>query len=78
MCTVATNMTEDLGTYASTMESNLSGWDGRAKKSFNTSCSKEQEQIQQTAAYAQKLGEFIKKASAEIEKLENDLATRKI
>ncbi len=74
LCQAANDMNTAVGTYSSTIESDLSTWTGTAKSSFQTTNTQQVNTAKTDVAYINALGEFIKKASQSIQSLEEQLA----
>ena len=67
-----------VSTYEGQIESDLSQWDAPSKGSFTTVNKGQITEANAISEYATSLGEFIAKASKDIEELDNQLATIKI
>lgn len=74
ICDAAKDIETAVNTYSSTIEKDLSSWDGDAKKSFETSDAKQVENTKTDATYINSLGEFVISCSKSIEALEDELA----
>ncbi len=61
-------------TYASKIDSDLSGWTGDAKNSFMTSCKSQTDAATQKAEKIAKFGEFVKTGAQKIQELDDQLA----
>ena len=78
LCKVATEITQSIEKYSSTIESNLSSWEGTAKSSFEKSNSTHISTGKKEASEVNELGEFVKTAAKSIQTLEDELAALKI
>lgn len=78
LCQAATEVTTNINTYGSSIESDLSSWTGTAKSSFQSSNSQLISTATADAEYINALGEFIKGASQSIQDLEDQLASLSI
>ena len=78
LCKAATDINTAIGTYSSSIDSNLSSWDGTAKSSFEKSNTTHISTAKKDATEVNELGEFVKKASKSIKSLEDELAALKI
>ena len=78
LCKAATEITQSIGTYSSSIDSNLSSWDGTAKASFEKSNTTHISTAKKDATEVNELGEFVKTASKSIKSLEDELAALKI
>ena len=74
LCQAASDIDSAVNTYATTIEKDLSSWDGMAKKSFEASHAKQVENTKTDVKYINALGEFVKSCSESIEALEEELA----
>ena len=74
LCTAASDMKSAVGTYSSTIASDLSTWTGTAKTSFESTNKTQVESATKDCEYVNALGEFVKKASQSIQSLEEELA----
>ena len=75
VCQLATDMGNSITTYSSRIDSDLSGWSGKAKTAFQST---NQEQVQianEDVKYMSELGEFIKEAAKKIQENEEQLAS---
>ena len=78
LCSTAQELKTAVSSYSSEMESDLSGWNGKAKSSFQSQCDSQVAATQTTCEQAEELGEFIKSAAQAIEDLESQLASQSI
>ena len=78
LCKAATDINTAIGTYSSSIDSNLSSWDGTAKASFEKSNTTHISTAKKDATEVNELGEFVKTASKSIKSLEDELAALKI
>ena len=78
MCDAATKMRSAANKYSSGIDTNLAKWTGEAKDAFTSSNAKQIELMNAQAEYLEVLGEFMKKASNEIEKLDIELSSLEI
>ena len=78
LCQAAPDMNSAVGTYSSTIESDLSTWTGTAKTSFQSTNTTQVNAAKTDVAYINALGEFIKKSSQSIQSLEEQLAALSI
>ena len=74
----ASDLTSATTTYSSNIESDLSGWTGSAKSSFETQCKAQITTATEKAKYMNEFGEFIKTASQKIQELDDSLASLSI
>lgn len=75
---VANDMNTQVNGYSSRIESDLSGWNGKAKTTFISSNEKQVQTAQDDIIYLTELGEFIMKSAQEIQKMEEQLASMSI
>ena len=78
LCKAATDINTAIGTYSSSIDSNLSSWDGTAKASFEKSNTTHISTAKKDTTEVNELGEFVKTASKSIKSLEDELAALKI
>ena len=78
LCKAATDINTAIGTYSSSIDSNLSSWDGTAKASFEKSNTTHISTAKKDATEVNELGEFVKTASKSIKSLEDELKALKI
>ena len=74
MCQAATDVSTSVSSYSSSIESDLSTWTGVAKESYQATNSDQAQLAMKDADYINSLGEFIKDASSQIQKLDDELA----
>ena len=74
----ASDMTSATSSYSSTIDSDLSKWEGMAKDSYKTTSDNQIEAANANAAEMESLGNFIKAASQAIEQLEGEIASMEI
>ena len=67
-----------VNSYSSRIESDLNGWSGESKTSFNATNAEQVKQATTDLSYVKELGEFIKSAAKSIQELEEQLATLSI
>ena len=70
----AANMKSFTNKYSTTLNANLSKWEGPAKNSFSSSNDKQIEMMKSQAEYLELLGEFVKNASNQIKTQDEELA----
>ena len=78
LCSSATEVSNAVNNYNSTIESDLSSWSGEAKSSFEETNEAQVAKTKKDVSQMNQLGEYIQKASKAIETLENELAALKI
>ena len=78
LCKAATDINTAIGTYSSSIDSNLSSWDGTAKASFEKSNTTHISTAKKDATEVNELGEFVKTASKSIKSLEDELSALKV
>ena len=74
----ANEMLASTNSYSTSIASDLSGWTGNAKTSFDTLNQEQVANVTAKAAYISEFGEFIKSASQKIQELDDTLATLNI
>lgn len=74
----ASDLSTSTTTYASTIDSDLSGWSGSAKTSFTTQCKGQTDIACEKATHMNEFGEFVKEAAQKIQELDESLATIQI
>lgn len=75
MCDISSNINTSISTYSSTIDKDLSSWEGNAKSSFETTNNKEIETAKEVATFVNEKGEYILKVAQSIEALESELAS---
>ena len=75
---VANDMNTQISSYSSRIESDLSGWSGRAKTTFLSSNEQQVNTAKEDIAYLTELGEFIMDSAQQIQSLEEQLANTSI
>ena len=78
LCNVSNDIHSSVTSYSSNISSDLSSWEGVAKDSFVLTNDSHIENVEKDLKYINEFGEFIKKASKDIESLETELASLKI
>ena len=78
ICQAATDISSSVKTYSTSIDGDLSEWNGNAKDQFNTANTSLVSTATTDAEYVNSLGEFIKKASSSIQELEEELASLSI
>ena len=74
LCQTASDISNGVQSYSSSIESDLSTWTGTAKESFNSSNATYVTTAKTDATYINALGEFVKNAAESIQSLEDELA----
>ena len=75
LCSTAKDLTAAISSYSSEMDSALAKWSGDAQQSFDSANLDKIEEANAVADYVNSLGEFVKSAAEQIEKLETELAS---
>ncbi|MBP5678781.1 MAG: hypothetical protein J6X28_03010 [Bacilli bacterium] len=74
MISAASDLKTATTTYASNIESDLSGWNGDAKSSFMTTCNTQTAAATVEAQEMNDFGEFVKSSAQQIQELDDQLA----
>lgn len=67
-----------ISTFSSTIDSDLSGWEGSTKNSFNSQVEGQVQASKQASELTKATGEYIKTSAEAIEALEEELASKSI
>ena len=78
LCSTVSDLESSLDTYSTTIESDLSSWEGIAKNSFIKTKDSQVESSKKDYTYIKELGEFIKDSSKCIQELEDQLSSLSI
>lgn len=78
LCKAAVDMALSLNTYSSSIDSDLSTWNGNAKTAFDSTNKSQIKTSRDDARYINSLGEFVKSSSKSIQSLEEELASLSI
>ncbi len=78
ICDAASEMETSVSTYSSNIDGDLSGWNGAAKDSFNTTNTEQVAQATSNAQSMNELGNFIQDAAQSIQSLDSELASMSI
>lgn len=74
MVSAGENLENSSNTYSSNIQSDISGWDGQAKTSFNSEYLSQMDSVSKKAKTMIEFGEFIKTSAKAIQELDDKLA----
>lgn len=70
----ASTLTSAVNDYSSSIDSDLSTWNGKAKSTFDSQKATQVEMLLSKAKYMSEFGEFIQKAAQSIQELDDKLS----